>query len=129
MKRRLLLFAFIASYSVVLFPQETDSVNYPTFKVDGVMKNKFEYASEISTTRFTVRSSRIGVGGKIAQSVSLPGTIGTERQRQFQSSRLVWNLGAVLGIQFLVRTGEHSPLQLIHNQSRSHDVCQSSISR
>ena len=70
MKRRLLLFAFIASYSVVLFPQETDSVNYPTFKVDGVMKNKFEYASEISTTRFTVRSSRIGVGGKIAQSVS-----------------------------------------------------------
>lgn len=56
----------IALFSIVNFclaAQPKDSTDTFTFKVDGVMKNKFEFASETNRGRFSVRNSRIGVSG------------------------------------------------------------------
>lgn len=51
--------------SLCLSAQETDRISYPNFKVDGTLKNKFEYAPETRISRFLVRNSRIGVSGNI----------------------------------------------------------------
>ncbi|WP_298646960.1 hypothetical protein [uncultured Proteiniphilum sp.] len=51
--------------SFFLSARETDSVAYPNFKVDGTLKNKFEYAYKTNMSRFSVRNSRIGVSGDI----------------------------------------------------------------
>ncbi len=70
MNRILSILVFSILSSVFVSAQETDSVKYPTFRIDGVMKNKFEYAFETSNTRFSVRNSRIGVRGNLAEPVS-----------------------------------------------------------
>jgi hypothetical protein len=59
------LFALIMFPSFFLSAQETDSIVYPNFKVDGTLKNKFEYAPKSGMSRFSVRNSRIGVAGSI----------------------------------------------------------------
>lgn len=51
--------------SSFLSAQETDTIVYPNFKVDGTLKNKFEYATKNGMSRFSVRNSRIGVAGDI----------------------------------------------------------------
>lgn len=45
--------------------QETDSIMYPNFTIDGTLKNKFEYAPVNNVSRFSVRNSRIGAAGNI----------------------------------------------------------------
>lgn len=59
------LFALFIFSSVFLTAQGNDSITYPNFKVDGTLKNKFEYASKTNMSRFSVRNSRIGVAGNI----------------------------------------------------------------
>lgn len=49
-----------------LSAQENDSITYPNFKVDGTLKNKFEYSTESNLSRFSVRNSRVGVAGNIS---------------------------------------------------------------
>ena len=66
--RTLHLWTFLSFLSVCLFSlpaQDTDSVNYPNFKVDGTLKNKFERATDTGMSRFSVRNSRIGARGNI----------------------------------------------------------------
>ncbi len=66
--RTLHLWSFLSFLSVCLFSlsaQDTDSVNYPNFKVDGSLKNKFERATDTGMSRFSVRNSRVGVRGNI----------------------------------------------------------------
>lgn len=46
--------------------EKNDSIKYPEFKFDGVLKNKFEYVGSTDKSRFSVRNSRLGVSGKIA---------------------------------------------------------------
>ena len=68
--------AFLCLCSAFLSAQETaDSVRYPTFKVDGTMKNKFEYASETNTSRFSVRNSRVGIRGHLVDNFSYRGQL------------------------------------------------------
>ncbi len=62
-------------FSLLTPAQETDSVRYPTFKVDGTMKNKFEYASETGSSRFSVRNSRIGVRGHLTDFLAYRGQL------------------------------------------------------
>lgn len=59
------LLTLSAFSSFFLSAQETDTPAYPSFKVDGTLKNKFEYASRTNMSRFSVRNSRIGVAGDI----------------------------------------------------------------
>lgn len=58
------LFIFFVS-SFFLSANETDTIKYPSFKIDGTLKNKFEYATETNMSRFSVRNSRIGVTGNM----------------------------------------------------------------
>lgn len=48
-----------------VFSQNNDSINYPSFHFEGVLKTKFEWATEDGSTRFGVRNSRLGVNGKV----------------------------------------------------------------
>lgn len=64
-KISLLLFIGCFFISSFLFSQEKDSVAFPTYTIDGTLKNKFEYAPVNSISRFSVRNSRIGLAGKI----------------------------------------------------------------
>lgn len=62
----IVLFALFTFSSFFLSAQETaDTLAYPDFKVDGTLKNKFEYATKTNMSRFSVRNSRIGVSGNI----------------------------------------------------------------
>ncbi len=59
------LFSLFLFSSFFLSAQENDSAIYPNFKIDGTLKNKFEYATRTNMSRFSVRNSRIGVAGNI----------------------------------------------------------------
>lgn len=61
----LFLFLFLFQFTFSLSAQNTDSILYPKFKVDGTLKNKFERATDTGMSRFSVRNSRIGVKGDI----------------------------------------------------------------
>ncbi|WP_286850382.1 MULTISPECIES: hypothetical protein [unclassified Proteiniphilum] len=65
MRNLLFTILSIGTLTFCLSAQESDSILYPNFKVDGTLKNKFEYASETGMYRFSVRNSRIGVSGNI----------------------------------------------------------------
>lgn len=59
------LLLLISIFSPHLFGQENDSTVVHSIKVDGTLKNKFEYASDTNMSRFSVRNSRVGVSGNI----------------------------------------------------------------
>ena len=68
MQKRIQQFSFVlllTLFSPALFGQAEDSSSVHTFKVDGTLKNKFEYASDTDMSRFSVRNSRVGVSGTI----------------------------------------------------------------
>lgn len=69
------LFALLCSFTTILSAQEANSVKFPTFKVDGNMKNKVEYATKTNHTRFSVRNSRLGISGYLTDFVSYRGQI------------------------------------------------------
>lgn len=58
-----------------LFVSAQETVRYPTFKVDGVMKNKFEYALKTQKTRFSVRNSRLGIRGSFTDVFTYRGQV------------------------------------------------------
>ncbi len=96
LKNRLILI-FIMSY-VLVSAQEADSVRYPTFKVDGTMKNKFEYAPEIGSSRFSVRNSRIGVRGYLTPSFSYRGQIELSDNGSFKVLDLYGSFEPIQGL-------------------------------
>ena len=65
--RKFLLFLFVFS-SFSVFSKDEES--YPTFSVDGWLKGKYEYATSADKSRFSVRSSRIGVKGNLTKQFS-----------------------------------------------------------
>lgn len=68
------LFSALLFGCLCLSAQESNE-NYPTFKVDGTLKNKVEYASETNNYRFSVRNSRLGVGGYLTPYFSYKGQL------------------------------------------------------
>ena len=65
MRANLLLFIFGLLFIFSISAQESETISYPTFKVDGSFKNKYEYATDTNMSRFSIRNSRIGVRGNI----------------------------------------------------------------
>lgn len=61
--------------TMMAYSEEASVAKYPTLKVDGTFKSKFEYASSIQSSRFSVRSSRIGVKGHFSEYFSYRGLI------------------------------------------------------
>lgn len=60
------LLLYIAIFSVCFVSaQESESESYPNVKVDGTLKNKYEYAIGNNVSRFSVRNSRIGLSGNV----------------------------------------------------------------
>lgn len=61
--KRIVLGATLLLLALTIKSQEATVVKYPTFRVDGSLKSKVEYATRTEESRFSVRSSRIGVQG------------------------------------------------------------------
>lgn len=69
------LIVLFSTFHLCLAAQPKDSTETFTLKVDGVMKNKFEFASETNKGRFSVRNSRIGVSGLFTSCTSYRGQL------------------------------------------------------
>ena len=93
-----LFVAIFVMFSLLTLAQETDSVRYPTFKVDGTMKNKFEYASETGSSRFSVRNSRMGVRGYLTHYFSYRGQIELSDNGNFKVLDLYGSFEPIQGL-------------------------------
>ena len=70
MKRNVLPLLPILLIAIRLSAQGAGESSYPSIKMDGSLKNKYEYATETRNSRFSVRNSRIGVRGMVNSFVS-----------------------------------------------------------
>lgn len=66
MRKNVLSILSLLLTALSLTAQNSDGTRYPSIHADGTLKNKYEYASETGTSRFSVRNSRIGVKGDIS---------------------------------------------------------------
>lgn len=73
MRKFFLFFLLLVSFS--LLADEIENQIYPTLKVDGSLKSKYEYAFVNENSRFSVRSSRIGVKGNFTPHFSYRGQL------------------------------------------------------
>ena len=73
MKEFLLIIFLLISFC--LTAQKNDTHPYPTISVDGSLKSKYEYAFATEKSRFSVRSSRIGVKGYFTKHFSYRGQL------------------------------------------------------
>lgn len=101
LKRELFVTIFMLPFLLVA-AQETRSVRYPTFQVDGTMKNKFEYASETGNSRFSVRNSRLGVRGYFTPFVSYRGQVELSDNGNFKVLDLYGSFEPVEGLSLSV---------------------------
>ncbi|MGI6047305.1 MAG: hypothetical protein ACOYEG_04775 [Petrimonas sp.] len=92
------LVATFMMFSLLLSAQETDSVRYPTFKVDGTMKNKFEYATKTGNSRFSVRNSRVGIHGYLTNYFGYRGQIELSDNGNFKVLDLFGSFEPVKGL-------------------------------
>lgn len=60
---------FSILFSIILaanaLAQENDSIQYPNFKFGGVLKSKYEWATDVNTSRFVIRNSRLEIEGDV----------------------------------------------------------------
>lgn len=98
--KQLSLLLITVLFSASLLSQETDSTAYPNFKLDGSLKNKFEYATETKMSRFSVRNSRLGVRGNITDYASYRVQIELSNEGKFSVLDLSGTLEPIDGLTF-----------------------------
>lgn len=95
-KKQLLIYFIL--FSSILSAQKPDSIRYPNIKVDGTMKNKFEYAFETQKMRFSVRNSRVGVSGDLTNFVSYRGQLELSDNGHFKVLDLYGTIKPIKGL-------------------------------
>lgn len=98
LKNYLILILF--AISLAISAQETDSVRYPSFSVDGAMKNKVEYATETGNYRFSVRNSRLGIRGNLTDFFTYRGQIELSDNGNFKVLDLFGSFVPIEGLTF-----------------------------
>ncbi|MDD4778635.1 MAG: hypothetical protein PHV53_10150 [Fermentimonas sp.] len=96
----LLLLFFVFLFTVSLSAQETDTDSYPNFKVDGTLKNKYEYATGTNMSRFTIRNSRIGIKGIINTFSSYRAQVELSDEGKFKVLDLSGTISPLEGLSF-----------------------------
>ena len=97
------LFIFFVLFTVsssLLLSQQSDLAHYPTFKFDGNLKTKFEYAPEPGNSRFSVRNSRLGLSGKITPMASYRAQVELNKEGKFEVLDLSGTLTPCEGLSF-----------------------------
>lgn len=101
MCRVFISFIIVSLFSLQLsFSAERDSISYPSFELDGTLKNKFEYVPSIGTTRFSVRNSRLGASGKIFPMVNYRAQVELSSEGRFQVLDLSGIISPYKGLSF-----------------------------
>lgn len=96
----LALIVLLLSSLAKLHAQEADLLATPTYTIDGTLKNKFEYAPENNTSRFSVRNSRIGLAGIINDYSSYRLQIELSNEGKFSVLDLSGTLTPMEGLSF-----------------------------
>ncbi|MGI6073095.1 MAG: hypothetical protein ACOYEA_00420 [Fermentimonas sp.] len=94
MKRLPLILLLIINTSI-LIAQKSESF---TYKIDGTLKNKYEYSTDTKTSRFTVRNSRIGVTGDVNKFTSYRTQVELSDEGQFKVLDLSATLHPIEGL-------------------------------
>lgn len=98
--RSYLLAIFGLLFTTIIYSQDSDLVSYPNFKLDGTLKNKYEYASDTGMSRFTVRNSRIGARGNINSFSSYRVQVELSDEGKFKVLDLSGTFSPVNGLSF-----------------------------
>ncbi len=98
MRTHLLLFLTGLLSTVLVFSQETESSSNSNFKIDGTLKNKYEYATETNMSRFSVRNSRVGVRGNVNDFSSYRVQVELSNEGRFQVLDLSGTLNPINGL-------------------------------
>jgi len=98
--RLFILFVLFTASSSALLSQQSDAVRYPTFKFDGNLKTKFEYAPETGNSRFSVRNSRLGLSGKITPMADYRAQVELSKEGKFEVLDLSGTLTPYEGLSF-----------------------------
>ncbi|HBL33271.1 MAG TPA: hypothetical protein DDZ96_05555 [Porphyromonadaceae bacterium] len=96
--RSLFVLFFVSFFIPSICAQEADSVSYPSMKISGTLKNKFEYASETGMSRFSVRNSRIGASGNINSFSGYKAQVELSNEGRFEVLDLSGSLKPVDGL-------------------------------
>ncbi|MDD2513337.1 MAG: hypothetical protein PHS71_08830 [Proteiniphilum sp.] len=83
-----------------MMAEVADSTRYPSIELDGTLKNKYEYATETDNSRFSVRSSRIGIKGDINNFASYRAQLELSDNGDFKVLDLYGTLMPVEGLSF-----------------------------
>lgn len=67
----------------ILLAQESDSIRYPSFEFGGVLKAKYEWATNEDTSRFNIRNARVQVEGSILPKIDYKAKIELSNQGDF----------------------------------------------
>lgn len=103
MQNRFLHFSFILLITFIssaTFASENDSTATHSIKIDGTLKNKFEYASDTKMSRFSVRNSRVGISGDIDNIYAYRVQVELSDEGQFKVLDLSGTLKPVKGLSF-----------------------------
>ncbi len=102
MRANLLLFIFGLLFIFSISAQESETISYPTFKVDGSFKNKYEYATDTNMSRFSIRNSRIGVRGNINTFSSYRAQVELSDEGEFKILDLSGTISPLEGLSFTI---------------------------
>jgi hypothetical protein len=98
MRTNLLLLIFGFLITTTMIAQNT--VTYPSFKIDGTLKNKYEYAPESNMSRFSIRNTRLGVKGDINSFSSYRAEVELSDEGKFKVLDLSGTITPVKGLSF-----------------------------
>lgn len=99
-KKTVTLIASILLITANLLAQDSLSNTYPSYKLSGALKNKYEYAPGTGNSRFSVRNSRIGVNGNINSYSSYQVQIELNSEGKFMVLDLSGTLSPIEGLSF-----------------------------
>lgn len=92
----LLIFGFLITTTMIA----QNTVTYPSFKIDGTLKNKYEYAPESNMSRFSIRNTRLGVKGDINSFSSYRAQVELSDEGEFKVLDLSGTITPVKGLSF-----------------------------
>lgn len=84
MKKQLLSAILLLGLAGLANGQENDSVQYPNLKFGGVLKSKYELATDVNTSRFVIRNSRLEVEGDLRPQLSYKAKVELSDEGQFK---------------------------------------------
>ncbi len=96
----LLIVGFLFSNSI--FAQVSNTDSFPNFKMDGLFRSKYEYATKTNVSRFVVRNARLGIKGDFNTFSSYRAQVELSNEGKFKILDLSATLSPLEGLSFII---------------------------